>query len=310
MIVISEDDVICRSCANLINMLDRLDVEMCNVRDNVLRFLEKKYSLEEGELLSNSEKQKRSQPPQITKCINQNTTNCQRRKGDSLSSDVTDKLKHKKNNIWLQCDKCQYTTLHNSFMVHHIKDHIKQKIFCDKCGVQFSENQQKLHNCSMKEHISNEIRVENRRADSSLKEIDENMLNIPILEKNIQQNVPIMAIETYSESQISNQNENIPIIRLSNAENYAMQNILTSDNTSAAGQSIYVRVLQPVEINETPEHPSMMISNSDTDLTMKLKDSTEKQILTLTDDGNLEMTEIACWTDIQSSESQSNIMFQ
>lgn len=53
-----------------------------------------------------------------------------------------------------------------------------------------------------------------------------------------------------------------------------------------------------------------MVSHSDTDLAMKLKDNSEKQILTLTEDGNLEMTEIACWNDIQSSESQSNIMFQ
>ena len=56
-------------------------------------------------------------------------------------------------------------------------------------------------------------------SESSLKDIDETILDIPILEKSIQQNVPIMTIETYSESQISNRNENIPIIRLSNSEN-------------------------------------------------------------------------------------------
>lgn len=65
-------------------------------------------------------------------------------------------------------------------------------------------------------------------SESSLKDIDETILDIPILEKSIQQNVPIMTIETYSESQISNRNENIPIIRLSNSENLSIQNILTS----------------------------------------------------------------------------------
>ncbi|XP_017752444.1 PREDICTED: uncharacterized protein LOC108545379 [Eufriesea mexicana] len=310
MVVISEDDVICRSCANLINTLDKLDVEMCNVRDNVLRFLEQKYSLEKGELLGNNEKQKRSQPPQITKCNSQTITNYQSRRDVILSSNITEKPKHKKSNVWLQCDKCQYTTLHNSFIVHHIRNHSKQKIFCDKCGVQFYESQQESHNCNMKEHINNQIKVQDKQAESSLKCIDETILDIPILEKNIQQNVPIMTIETYSESQISNRNENIPIIRLSNSENLSIQNILTSDNTSATGQPIYVRILQPVEVNEAPTHSTVMVSHSDTDLAIKLKDNSEKQILTLTEDGNLEMAEIACWNDIQSSESQTNIMFQ
>ncbi|XP_026666508.1 uncharacterized protein LOC108632751 isoform X2 [Ceratina calcarata] len=292
MVVISEDDVICRSCANLINTLDRLDVEMCNVRDNVLRFLEQKYSLKEGELLGNNKKQRRSQPPQITKYNNRHGSNYETRRGDIvLSSNVIDKPKHKKNNIWLQCDKCQYTTLHNSFMVHHIKDHIKQKIFC--------ESQQEPHDCNMKKHM-----------ESSLKEIDETMLNIPMLEKNIHQNVPVMTIETCPPSQISNRNENIPIIRLSNSQSLSMQNIIAPDNTSATGPSIYVRVLQPVEINETPTHSAMMMSTSDTDLAMKLKDNSEKQILTLTEDGNLEIADIAYWDDIQTSESQSNMIFQ
>ncbi|KOC69541.1 hypothetical protein WH47_05484 [Habropoda laboriosa] len=310
MVVISEDDVICRSCANLINTLDKLEIEMCNVRDNVLRFLEQKYSLEEGELLGNSETQKRSQPPQITKCNNQTLTNCQNKRDVILSSNTTEKAKHKKSNVWLQCDKCQYTTLHNSFMVHHIKDHIKQKIFCDKCGVQFYENQQESHNCNEKEHIVDQNRDQNKQAESSLKNIDGTILNIPILEKTVQHNVPIMTIETFSGSQISNRNENIPIIRLSNSENLSIQNILTSDNISTTGQPIYVRVLQPVEINEAPTQSAMMVSNSDTDLALKLKDNSEKQILTLTEDGNLEMTEITCWNDIQSSESQPNIIFQ
>lgn len=87
--------------------------------------------------------------------------------------------------------------------------------------------------------------------------------------------------------------------------------IKITDNTSAAGQSIYVRVLQPVEINESSTNSAMMsVSNSDTDLTIKLKDSSGKQILTLTEDGHLEMTEVTCWSDLQPSESQSNITFQ
>ncbi|XP_053995630.1 uncharacterized protein LOC128885557 [Hylaeus anthracinus] len=299
MVVISEDDIICRSCANLINTLDRLEVEAYSLRDNVLRFLELKYSLEKGELLGNNEKQKRSQPPQITKCTNQAITSCQGKERDViLSSHVTEKSKHKKN-VWLQCDKCQYTTPRNSFMVHHVRDHSKQKIFCDKCGIQFLGSQQESHNCNLTDHLDNQDRVQDEQADTSMKDVGQTIMNIPILEKPMEQNVPIMTIETYTESHIPNHNETIPIIRLSNSDNLPMQNILTSDNPSATNQPIYIRVLQPIEINETPVHSTMMaVSNSDADLAIKLKDSSGKQILTLTEDGNLEMTDVTCWNDL------------
>lgn len=65
MVVISEDDIICRGCANLMNTLDRLETEMGSVRSVVLRFLEKKYALEEGELLNNK-MTGFCPPPQIT----------------------------------------------------------------------------------------------------------------------------------------------------------------------------------------------------------------------------------------------------
>lgn len=78
MVVITEDDVICRSCANLMNTLDRLEVEMGSVRRVVLRFLERKYALEEGELLNQStnnvplpepEKQQSSTSFMVSSCI-------------------------------------------------------------------------------------------------------------------------------------------------------------------------------------------------------------------------------------------------
>ena len=48
-------------------------------------------------------------------------------------------------------------------MVHHIRDHIKQKIFCDKCGVQFYESQQESHDCNVKEHINDQARVQDKQ---------------------------------------------------------------------------------------------------------------------------------------------------
>lgn len=61
-----------------------------------------------------------------------------------------------------------------------------------------------------------------------MKDVSETIMNIPLLEKTMQQNVPIMAIQSYSESQITNHNESIPIIRLSNSDNLPIQNILAS----------------------------------------------------------------------------------
>ncbi|XP_076643758.1 uncharacterized protein LOC143353992 [Halictus rubicundus] len=311
MVVISEDDVICRSCANRINTLDRLEVEMITLRDNVLRFLERKYSLEEGELLDINEKQKRSQPPQITKCKGQPVTSHQFRQTDiALPSYVNENMKNKKSNIWLQCDKCQYTTLHNSFMVHHVREHTIQKVFCDKCGVQFFGHQQESHNCDLKKHITDQNRNQNGHSELSMKNVSETIMDIPIIDKSMQPSLPIMTIGAYSEPQISNHNENIPVIRLSNSEHLPIQNILASDN-GTPGQPIYVRVLQPIEINETPMQSTMVaIPNSDPDLSIKLKDSSGKQVLTLTEDGNLEMTEVACWNDIHPSEPRSNLTFQ
>lgn len=310
MVVISEDDVICRSCANLINTLDRLDVEMCNVRDNVLQFLEQKYSLDKGELLGSNEKTKRSQPPQITKCNNENVTSQGRRRDAAFSSQTTDRGKNKKSNVWMQCDKCRYTTLHNSYMIHHMRDHIKQKVYCDKCGIQFPETQQGQHSCNLMEQLGSSDITDKENTEVPMRDINDPKMDRPLLENTIQEIVPIMSIQTYAQSEISEQDESLPLIRLSNSENLQIGNILTCDNVSPVDQPLFVQVLQPIEINAQSPDSTMMASNSETELLVKLKDNSGKQILTLTEDGNLEMVDVACWNDVQPSESQSSITFQ
>nr|CAD7404560.1 unnamed protein product [Timema cristinae] len=48
---------------------------------------------------------------------------------------VLDEGKKDKANIWMQCDKCKYTTNYNAFMIHHIRQHVKKKNRpCDFCG--------------------------------------------------------------------------------------------------------------------------------------------------------------------------------
>ncbi|XP_063239727.1 uncharacterized protein LOC134540755 [Bacillus rossius redtenbacheri] len=149
VVVITEDDVICRSCANLLNTLDRLEVELGSVRSVVLRFLERKYELSDGELV-NSKPVEVGQPPQITPgqgkleqyAKKENFMARKRRQAlDEIKKEngSADGTKHKggpKNpSSLLQCDKCKYTTSYNAFMIHHIRQHVKPKTACDFCGM-------------------------------------------------------------------------------------------------------------------------------------------------------------------------------
>ncbi|XP_018395075.1 PREDICTED: uncharacterized protein LOC108773680 isoform X3 [Cyphomyrmex costatus] len=101
MVVITEDDVICRSCGILVNTLDRLEIEMRKARNHILRFLEQKYSLNEGELRS-SDKPKPCQPPQITRSGAKDIA-CNTKANETDSHSENTKLS--KSHSWLQCDK-------------------------------------------------------------------------------------------------------------------------------------------------------------------------------------------------------------
>lgn len=113
----------------MMNTLDRLEKEMNSLRSVVLRYLEKKYELEEDELSKDLTPQIKNNT-RLTgskKSIGMNDMAARKRKAASMDGDVeewTDKDKKEgKANTWLQCDRCKYTTLYNSFMVHHVRKH-------------------------------------------------------------------------------------------------------------------------------------------------------------------------------------------
>ncbi|XP_047119099.1 uncharacterized protein LOC124802336 isoform X1 [Schistocerca piceifrons] len=167
MVVISEDDVICRSCANLMNTLDRLETEMGSVRNVVLRFLEKKYALEEGELLNN--KTSGVPLPQVSSASSSRKTaptteNFMSRKRKAALAELESERENSidaltgkrmkndpKKDIWMQCDKCKYTTNLNSFMINHIRQHVKKKQpdLCEFCGGEIKAGSCS-NNCSLK----------------------------------------------------------------------------------------------------------------------------------------------------------------
>ncbi|PSN54490.1 hypothetical protein C0J52_05532 [Blattella germanica] len=189
MVVISEDDIICRGCANLMNTLDRLETEMGSVRNVVLRFLEKKYSLEEGELLNN--KMPGSYPSQVpprnTSIMpgsklkpNTGPENFMSRKRRAAMSEMQNEMenglpdsfgKHQKNdpksNVWMQCDRCKYTTHYNAFMIHHIRQHVKKKNpTCDFCGDEIQASGSCARQCGKKNNSQVLAIEESGKSDS------------------------------------------------------------------------------------------------------------------------------------------------
>lgn len=48
-----------------------------------------------------------------------------RKKQSAKSLNVDDN--EKKSNVWMQCDRCQYTTPYSSFMINHIHKHSEPK---------------------------------------------------------------------------------------------------------------------------------------------------------------------------------------
>ncbi|EFN89808.1 hypothetical protein EAI_13998 [Harpegnathos saltator] len=170
MVVISEDDVICRSCASHINTLDRLEMEMRNVRNHVLRFLERKYCLEEGELLGNSDRPKPSHPPQITKC---NTTeiidSCIKR--NNVDSEIylynrnqeKEQQQLKQSHARLQCDKYHSQITSDNFIDLSLFHKMTQLL-----PVQATQNTQlPLINASNYEYISSILLPEGNLPSSS-----------------------------------------------------------------------------------------------------------------------------------------------
>ncbi|KAK6626889.1 hypothetical protein RUM44_009366 [Polyplax serrata] len=122
MIVITEDDVICRSCANLMNTLDRLEVEMGSVKRVVLRFLERKYSLEEGELLNQKGENQSQETEKNTSSSFMVRKKQSEQELDELNIECS--AEDPRSRIWMQCDTCQYTTNYTSFVKNHIRDEI------------------------------------------------------------------------------------------------------------------------------------------------------------------------------------------
>ncbi|XP_011882958.1 PREDICTED: uncharacterized protein LOC105570403 [Vollenhovia emeryi] len=280
MIVISEDDVICRSCANLINALDRLETEMHKTRDHILLFLEQKYSLENGELRGDAPKP--SQPPQITRSktksayVNSNQQNeSDPGPDDSLAKSSYD---------WLQCDRCKYTTCSKSFMVHHMRDHIKQRSICEDCGQYVTENQGDQRHCCRADDLGNK---ENEAGNSGATVKSEAGVGTALSNKQVRLILPVT------------QTTPPPLIGISNYSDHLYLPLLLGDSASSSQQltlSSQQLIYAPQPINtvdnivDNSRKSTRLPTNPAQETTAE--NGNRRHVLTVKEDGSLQMVEI------------------
>ncbi|XP_024892395.1 uncharacterized protein LOC112467807 isoform X1 [Temnothorax curvispinosus] len=288
MVVISEDDVICRSCGVFVNTLDRLETEMRNTRDHILRFLEQKYSLQDGELCG--DKPKPCQPPQIRRSGDKEiSVRCDEPRNESPGGS---KRIPKRSHSWLQCDKCKYTTHLNSFVMHHSRDRIKQRLFCDDCGQYTMENQQdKRHICNKAGDLGNkENEADNSGVTSKNDEVEMTLLK---------QAQPILPVTQVTSS----------LMGLSNCDHLYLPNTLPASDSMSSRQPVYV--LQSINVADIDNSRKRTRSDSNLDQT-EAKDRGEgrKQVLTLKEDGSLQMVEIMPRKETKAPNIDSTIAFK
>ncbi|XP_012232780.2 uncharacterized protein [Linepithema humile] len=282
MFVIAEDDVICRCCATLINTFDRLEMEMRNIRDRVLQFIKLKYALTDGDLQDSNNRPKPCQPPQITRSNVKEISYCAEQSEIDLETYSKNKKIQKKPYSWLQCDKCKYTTESNSFMMYHLRDHLKQK-FCNKCGMRISANKKdKRHNCTKINELENK---ENEKDNSNI--IVKNDSMEPSFLETAMQSILLPVQMTPP-----------PLTGLSSCDHLYISNVTPNASTSS---NLEINVLeQDMDIVDTNDLNKMTRSESniiqETEIQTRRED--KRQTLTLTEDGNVEIVEMESWNNM------------
>ncbi|XP_018306509.1 uncharacterized protein [Mycetomoellerius zeteki] len=268
MVVITEEDVICRSCGMLVNTLDRLEIEMRKTRNHILRFLEQKYSLNEGELRGSGDKPKPCQPPQITRSGVKEIV-CSIEPNENDSNPGCKKIQSKSYSL-LQCDKCKYTTDLDSFMVYHLRNHMKELVSCDNCGNTMLEVAK--HNCNKANSLGNKENETDNSDVVSKYESVQATLSKPTQMLPFTQTMPP------------------PLIAFSNCNPlYDASTLPISDSTSSQ-EPVYV--LQSIDVADTDNSKKMTKLDSNLIQKTQVKDKNTKQVLTVKEDGSLLMVEV------------------
>lgn len=83
---------------------------------------------------------------------------------------------------------------------------------------------------------------------------------------------------------------------------------MSSGDAATSGHGMYVRVLQHVGVDDGDPQVAVRTGTA-ADMVVNVKESSGKQMLTLAEDGSLEMVEVACWDDVDASHPDSDIPF-
>lgn len=121
IVIIEENDVICRSCFNILNTMERLESQLRKLGSTIFNFLEDKYSLKTGEMFESA--------PPLQILFKKDPLNTVKDKENKKSKDtdaVKDGASKKPDETKaLTCDQCNYSTPFRAFMVFHIREHRK-----------------------------------------------------------------------------------------------------------------------------------------------------------------------------------------
>ncbi|KAL1459187.1 hypothetical protein WDU94_011194 [Cyamophila willieti] len=120
LVVVEETDIICQSCWNILNTMDRLESQLFKLGNTVLNFFEKKYFLSPGELFKTA-------PPLVVTFKKEavDVAESEARDKESVEELRKDSTEEKENDKLIRCAECNYGTEFNAMMVFHMRQHNK-----------------------------------------------------------------------------------------------------------------------------------------------------------------------------------------
>ncbi|XP_069688676.1 uncharacterized protein [Periplaneta americana] len=146
----NDEEVLCPHCTQLLNYMDRIEVELAMLNRSILNTLRGKHflGLHHKELYSKLPSFKRNEFGIIL--ATDSNENHDYGISDSFIShveethrsfDITDKRNVIKsvNEKMFQCQACNFKTKYNSLMVYHLRQHLKTTYRCDFCTTPLTE---------------------------------------------------------------------------------------------------------------------------------------------------------------------------
>lgn len=146
-LLLKEEGVLCSCCANLLNYMDRIEVELSMLRKAILNCIRKKCGMEfktdtgQEKLIAASEEEEQGKLNSVnleTECtteIDQQVTHKENK--NCINSGVNIKKLSDENTTVeeIQCQICKFKSTYKSVMIFHLRQHLKDVYWCDFCNI-------------------------------------------------------------------------------------------------------------------------------------------------------------------------------